>query len=109
MAETWITSCSLTDDANGVLYDVSIGGSDPASVGLVSAGIISTHGPPPTSAQASQFFSAVVATVAQGSEASQANTWVQQHLATGGEGTVGSLQLDLGRPASNYLLVITST
>jgi hypothetical protein len=108
VAGTWIAACSRTDDQTGVFYEVSVGGSDSTSVGLISAGMISTRGSPPTRAQASQFFSTVVGTVGQGSEASQANGWIQQNLDAGGDATAGDLRIHLGRPGSNYLLVITS-
>ena len=109
VAETWITSCTLTDDHNGVFYDVSVGGSDPTSVGLVSAGLISTRGGQPTNAEAAQFFPTVLGALGQGGAASQATTWILQNLDAGGDTTAGNLRLHLGRPASNYLLVVTAT
>ena len=45
----------------------------------------------------------------QRSQASQVDAWIQQHLDSGGETTAGNLHLQLRRPDSNYLLVITSS
>lgn len=109
VSDTWITACSLTDDQNGVVYDVSLGGSDATSVGLVSAGLVSIGGGAPTSAEASQFFSIIVGAVGQGSEVSQANGWIQQNLGAGGDTTAGNLRLNLSRPSSAYLLIVTSS
>jgi hypothetical protein len=108
VSNTWITSCSLTDDQNGVAYEVSLGGSDSTSVGLISAGLISTGGGSPTAAEASQFFSVIVGAVGQGSEVPQANSWIQQNLDAGGDTTAGDLSLQLSRPTSAYLLVVAS-
>ena len=105
---TWLTSCSLTDDQHGTSV-VSLAGSDSASVSLVSAGTITRPGGgPPTSAQASQLFTAVVGAVAQGSDASRVNSWIQPNLDAGGHTTVGVLRLDLERPGGSYLLVISA-
>jgi hypothetical protein len=109
VSDTWITACSLTDDQNGVVYDVSLGGSDATNVGLISAGLVSIGGGSPTSAEASQLFSTIVGAVGQGSEVSQANAWIQQNLAAGGDTTAGNLRLALSRPSSAYLLIVTSS
>jgi hypothetical protein len=107
IAGAWVTSCSLTDKS-GDLFQVSLGGSDSTSVGLISAGLVSDLRAPPSSAEASRFFVLVVGAVTQGSQSAQVNSWVQQHLDSGGETTSGNLHLQLGRPGSNYLLLVTS-
>jgi hypothetical protein len=109
VSDTWITSCSLTDDQNKVVYEVSLGGSDSTSVGLISAGLVSTGGGSPTKAEASQFFSVIVGAVGQGSEVAQANSWIPQNLDAGGDTTAGNLRLHLSSPSSAYLLIVTST
>jgi hypothetical protein len=109
VSDTWITSCSLTDEQSGVVYEVSVGGSDSTSVGLISAGLVSIGGGTPTKAQASQFFAVIVGAVGQGSEVSQANSWIPQNLDAGGDTTAGNLRLHLSSPSSAYLLIVTST
>jgi hypothetical protein len=108
LAGAWVTSCSLADQ-NGDLYQVSLGGSDSTSVGLISAGVVSDLRAPPAPADASRFFLLVVDAVSQGSQSAQVDGWVQQHLDSGGETTAGNLHLQMGRPGSNYLLVVTSS
>ena len=108
VADTWLTSCSLTDNQHGTFAAVSLGGSDSTSVGLISAGLIPTRGAPPTSAQASELFTTVVGAVGPANVASQADSWIRPNLDAGGDSTVGNLHLHLARPGSDYLLVISA-